>query len=164
MTTDLQLSGPTVTVFGDRDVLDAALSQELDRRGCSTHTVTIPTGWLNSASHAIVRVDSRAGTRAIEDLARIDGPAAHVVVVAETSGDDRSTTHLQRLCHDCGEHHHVSVIWHAPLVDPTEAVSAPEPGALATAIVDEIGHQPVWTSAPSFASRTFEPARHRGPA
>lgn len=164
MPTDLHLSGPTVTVFGDHDVLDAALSQELGRRGCSTHTVTTPTGWLSSASHAIVRVDSRAGTSAIEDLVRRDAPAAHVVVVVETSGDDVLSSRVEGLCRECGDLHDVSVIWHAPLVDPEDLSSAPTPSDLATAIVDEVGQQEAWTSAPSFASRTFEPARHRGPA
>lgn len=165
MTTDLHLSGPTVTVFGDRDVLDMALSQELGRRGCSTHTVTTPTGWLASASHAIVRVDSRAGTSAIEELARLDGPAAHIVVVVETSGDGEISSDVEGMCRECGAHHNVSVIWHTPLDGLDDGTtSVPAPADLAAAIVDEVGHQEAWTSAPSFASRTFEPARHRGPA
>ncbi len=164
MATDLHLAGPTVTVFGDRDFLDAALSEELGRRGCSTHTVTTETGWLASASHAIVRIDSRAGTRAIEDLAHHEFPAAHIIVVLETSDDAQEAHHLEGLCRECGEHHNVSVIRHAPLVDPADVTSAPDPADLAAAIVDEIGLQQAWTTAPSFASKTFEPARHRGPA
>lgn len=167
MTSDLHLAGPTVTLFGDHDSLDAALSTELGRRGCSTHTVTTPTGWLTSASHAIVRLDSQAGRRAIEDLAACHSPAAHVVVVRETSTDEATTTRFDDLCRTSSEHHDVSVISHAPMpaqtADPADESSS-LPAELAATVADEIGHQAAWTSAPSFSSTDFEPHRHRGRA
>lgn len=162
MTTDLHLSGPTVTLFGDRDVVDEALSQELGRRGCSTHAVTIPMRWLGSATHAVVRLDTPTGERAIEDLAARDMPATHVVAVCQTPSDDATSARLDELCRRCGDHHDVSLIWHGPVaVGLDAAVNDVTPGGLAATIADEIGHQEAWTSAPSFASQTFEPGRDR---
>ncbi|NRQ49163.1 hypothetical protein [Aeromicrobium stalagmiti] len=171
MTADLHLSGPTVTVFGERDALDEALSAELGRRGCSTHSVTTPVGWLTSVSHAVIRLDTTTGEQAIRDLASRDAPASHVVIVCGTPTDAATTERLQDLCRQCGEHHDVSVIWHAPLevrldearrVLPAELTPAPRD--LAATIADEVGVQEAWTSAPSFVTQTFEPRRHRGHA
>jgi len=162
MTSDLHLSGPTVTLFGDRDVLDEALSEELGRRGCSTHAVTIPTGWFSSVSHAVIRLDTPSGERALEDLASSDHPATHVVAVGETPADPATTARFDELCRQCSDHHDVSVIWHGPFDLGLDAAGAEVvPGELATTIADEIGHQAAWTSAPSYASQTYEPHRHR---
>ncbi|AWB90882.1 hypothetical protein [Aeromicrobium chenweiae] len=168
MSSDLHLAGPTVTVFGDRDALGQALTHELDRRGCSIHAVTVSLGWLTTATNAVVRLDTTAGDQAIRDLVRQASPATHVVAVCERPTDDAACDQLVDLCLRCSDHHDVSLIWHAPLEarigtdldDPApQHVAAPED--LAQAIADEVGNQVVWTSAPSFAERTFEPGRHR---
>lgn len=165
LTTDLHLSGPTVTLFGVRDLLDAALSDELGRRGCSTHAVTTHTGWLTSVTNAIIRIDTSPGEHALEDLASRDVAPAHLVVVSATSDDDELRARFDELCRRCGDHHDVSMIWHSPLgmrLDEGDAVPVIRPTDLASAIADEIGHQEAWTSAPSFSTQTYAPGRHRG--
>ncbi|MRJ75510.1 hypothetical protein GEV29_03085 [Aeromicrobium sp. SMF47] len=169
MTTDLHSAGPTVTVFGVRDALGLALAHELDRRGCSTHAVTTALGWLTSTTNAVVRLDTMAGEQAFRDLVHVDSPAAHVVAVCEKPADEATSDRLVELCRQCGDKHDVSLIWHAPLEPRMETVlgepvvqSAPAPKDLALTIADEVGNQVVWTSAPSFAERTFEPGWQRG--
>jgi hypothetical protein len=166
LTDDLQLHGPTITVFGDRDALDAALSDELSRRGRSTHTVTTPLGWLASVTHAVVRLDTAPGERALQDLALRDVPATHVVAVCETPLDDATSARFDELCRQCGDHHEVSVIWHGPLEVHADALTQATPravleaGELASTIADEIGHQETHGSRPSFASQVFAPQAH----
>ncbi|MET0932027.1 MAG: hypothetical protein ABWX74_21100 [Aeromicrobium sp.] len=164
MTTDLQMNMPTVTLFGDRDALDAALSDELGRRGRSTHSVTTPVGWLRSVTHAVIRLDTAAGERALKDLAAHDVPSTQVVAVCETQLDDATSARIDELCRQCGLHHEISLIWHPPfamrLTDegaplPLAAVLAP--AELAATIADEVGGQEMRTSGPSFASQVFDP-------
>lgn len=164
MTADLHLAGPTVTLFGNRDMLDTALSDELGRRGCSTHVVTTPMGWLTSVTNAVVRLDTPTGERAMADLTSREVPATHVVAVCATSDDEVFVARLDDLCRQCGDQHDVSVIWHSPFGLPTEGLDGAVLRAsdLATTIADEIGMQEAWTSAPSFSTKTFEPGRHRG--
>lgn len=168
MTTDLHLSGPTVTLFGNRDALDDALSDELGRRGCSTHVVTTPMGWLTSVTNAVVRLDTASGERAMADLtaSEFDTPASHVVAVCATSDDELVVARLDELCRKCGDQHDVSMIWHAPFGLPSEGLEGAVLRAsdLAATIADEIGMQEAWTSAPSFSTQVFEPGRHRGHA
>jgi hypothetical protein len=164
MTNDLHLHGPTVTLFGDRDALDTAVSDELSRRGRSTHTVTTPVGWLSSVTHAVIRLDTTAGERAIQDLASRDVPATHVVAVCQTPRDAATSARLDELCRTCGEHHEISLIWHAPFDAGLHTVAAlaavtTVPAELAVTIADEIGHQEAHPFAPSFASQVFEPHR-----
>jgi hypothetical protein len=166
MTTDLNLSGPTVTVFGAHDLVDAALSDELGRRGCSTHSVTVPTGWLNSVTHAVIRLDTPAGERAIEELTGQQTKATHVVAVCATR-DDATSARLDQLCQDAGKLHDISVIWYPPLelaLDDDGLNVVVAPAELAVTIVDEIGLQEAWREAPSYATRTIEHSRHRGHA
>lgn len=158
MANDLHLSGPTVTLFGDHDVLTEALSRELGRRGCNTHAVSIPVGWLSTASHAVVRLDTPTGAQAMRDLA--DTPAApttHVVAVCKATTDFATSEGLRELCRQCGAHHDVSLIWHSAYeseadVYPSDAITAQE---LAATIADEVGLQEAWTMTPSFSTRTF---------
>jgi hypothetical protein len=165
MTSDLQMNAPTVTLFGDRDALDTALSDELGRRGRSIHSVTTPLGWLTSVTHAVVRLDSAPGERAMQDLALRDVPATHVVAVCETPLDEVTSGRLDELCRQCGDHHEISVIWHPPLeVSVTDdaagdatAQTVLVPGELATTIADAVGRQETHASEPSFASQVFEP-------
>jgi len=163
MTSDLHLSGPTVTLFGQRDALDEALSDELGRRGCSTHVVTTPMGWLGSVGHAVVRLDTPTGDQALTDLSLRNAPAAHIVAVCENTVGEATSMRLEQLCRQCSQHHDLSLIWHAPLaLGLDDAPDGVVPGDLAVTIADEIGHQEAWTSAPSFVSQTFEAHRHRG--
>lgn len=161
MSIDLHLSGPTVTLFGDRDLLDAALSDELGRRGCSTHAVTTPTGWLTTSTNAVIRLDTPAGEHAMTDLVQRQVPATHVVAVCATSDDTEIAARLDLLSRQCGDRHDVSLIWHAPLTTRLVEDGSPalRPSELAASIVDEIGHQQAWTSAPSFTAQTFTPGR-----
>lgn len=164
LTHDLQLDGPTVTVFGERDALDVALSDELARRGRSTHTVTTPLGWLTSVTHAVVRLDTASGERALQDLAARDQPATQVVAVGPNPADDAASMRLDDLCRQCGQDHEISVVWHPPLEH-----RSPTPGAvptahavrqaagLAAAIADVIDGQGDHASAPSYVNRIFEP-------
>ncbi|MFC5676871.1 hypothetical protein [Aeromicrobium endophyticum] len=158
MTTDLHLAGPTVTLFGDRDALGAAISDELGRRGCSTHSVTTPMGWLASVTHAIVRLDTRAGEQALSDLTSREMPATHVVAVCATSDDELAAARLDHLCRQCGDSHDVSMIWHAPFGLPTGSLDGAMVRAseLASSIADHIGSQ---DAAPAFSSSTFAPSR-----
>ncbi|MET0821527.1 MAG: hypothetical protein ABWY58_11215 [Aeromicrobium sp.] len=158
MIADLHLAGPTVTLFGSRDALDAALSDELGRRGCSTHSVTTPMGWLTSVTHAVVRLDTRAGEQALSDLTSRQIPAAHVVAVCATSDDEVAHARLDSLCRQCGDSHDVSMIWHAPFGLPTGGLDGAlvRASELASSIVDHIGSQ---DAAPAFSSSTFAPRR-----
>lgn len=164
MTSDLQMNTPTVTLFGDRDALDEAISDELGRRGRSTHSVTTPVGWLRSATHAVIRLDTAAGERALRDLATHDVPATQVVAVCETPLDDATSARLDELCRQCGQHHEISLIWHPPFeVRLTEEGEVPAvqpglaPGELAVTIADELGDQETRSSSPSFATQVFDP-------
>lgn len=160
MTTDLDLAGPTVTVFGDHDALDFALTKELGRRGCSLHAVTTPVGWLDSVTHAVIRLDSVAGRRAIEELSTHAGPAAHVVVaVCQSTDDEAEASRLDDLCRRSGVQHQVSLIWHASFDLPLglRDQQGALPGDLALAIADRLGRSS--TSSPSFTASTFD-ARH----
>ena len=162
MITDLHLAGPTVTLFGNRDDLDAALGDELGRRGCSTHAVTTPMGWLTSVTHAVVRLDTPAGEQAMADLTSRRIPAIHVVAVCATSDDQVAAAKLDDLCRLCGDSHDVSMIWHAPFGLPVGGFDSTlvRASELAASIADEIGSQDAVLSAPAFSSRTFDP---RGP-
>lgn len=159
MITDLHLAGPTVTLFGNRDALDSALSDELGRRGCSTHTVTTPMGWLRSVTHAVVRLDTRTGEQAMSDLTSREIPATHVIAVCVTSDDRVAAARFDDLCRLCGDHHDVSMIWHAPFGLPSGGLDGTLVRAteLASSIADEIGSQDTTLSAPSFSTRTFTP-------
>lgn len=158
MITDLHLAGPTVTLFGNRDALDAALSDELGRRGCSTHSVTTPMGWLTSVTHAIVRLDTRAGEQAMSDLTSREIPATHVIAVCVTSDDEVAAARLDHLCRQCGDSHDVSMIWHAPFDLPAGGLDGAlvRASELASSIIDHIGSQ---DAAPAFSSSTFTPRR-----
>jgi hypothetical protein len=168
MTSELTLGGPTVTLFGTRDALDTAISDELGRRGRSIHTVSTPVGWLSSVTQAIIRLDTVAGAHALDDLMARERPATHVVAVCQTS-DELTSARLHALCRRCGENHEVSLIWHPPFdntlddvtADPT-AEPALAPGELAAAIADEVGHQ--GASQTSFTTQTFDPRHERGHA
>ena len=158
MITDLHLAGPTVTLFGNRDALDTALSDELGRRGCSTHAVTTPMGWLTSVTHAVVRLDTRAGEQAMSDLTSRQIPATHVVAVCATSDDRVAAARLDTLCRRCGDSHDVSMIWHAPFGLPAGGLDGAlvRTSELAASIADHIGSQ---DAAPAFSSSTFSPSR-----
>lgn len=159
MTGDLDLHGPTVTMFGGRDALDSALSDELGVRGRSTHSVTTPVGWLTSTTQAVVRLDTPSGDDAMRDLLSRDLPATHVVAVCETSADGAESERIDQLCRQCGDLHEVSLIWHGPL-DPTmddQPITAiTTPTRLAAEIADEIGRQQEHGPAASFSSRVVD--------
>ena len=114
----------TVTLFGDNDRIDHALSEELGRRGCRTHAVSVETGWLRSAENVICRLDTEAGQRALEGLAGRDQPRATVVAVCEKPTDEYALKRLHDLCEECGRHHDVSLIWHSAVADADRSPTA----------------------------------------
>lgn len=148
----------TVTTFGDHDVIDHALTDELERRGCRTHTVSIETGWLSSTTHAVIRLDTAAGASALAGLTSLVGQGAHVVVICQEPGDARDSERLRRLCEECGSTHHVSLIWHDS-VDSFEAHAADGVDAparrLAVAVVDELSGRLDPAVRPSFSARSL---------
>lgn len=153
-------AGPTVTVFGDNDALDHALGAQLERLGCKTHFVSVPTGWLRSAAHAVVRLDTEAGADALKQLADTPEPRSHVIAVCPELTDRAESDRLHEICRGCGQHHHVSLIWHPRLdADMTTFGGAPSTltaatTALAASVVDEmVDHASV--GHPSFVTRPF---------
>lgn len=166
MTNDLLPARPLVTVFGDHDALDVALNEELERRGRMTHTITTPVGWLKSATHAVIRLNTRTGEQALRDLASRDVPPTQVVAVCETSADEAVSERVADLCRRCGETHDITLIWHAPfdprLLDfhaPRGSGVAPTAGELASTIADEVRSQEGRAFAAVFASQSFEASR-----
>jgi hypothetical protein len=156
------LAGTTVTIFGDSRPLDHALSEELNRRGCSTHYVSVPTGWLRSVTHAVVRLDTAAGAAAIKQLATTEQPRSHVVAVCAEPNDVSESERVNEMCRACGMHHDVSLIWHPalatveppPALPPANAVIAAD--ALASTVADEMAERSM-LEGPSFVARPFVP-------
>ena len=147
----------TVTLFGDHDAIDQAISAELGRRGCRTHSISVETGWLTSTRYAVVRLDTAAGASALTGLTDAHEPGVHVVAVGEEPADPPVSNRLRHLCEECSATHDVSLLWHPPLGVPTQD---PEPGEvdapihnLALAVADEIADQ-THGSAPSFSIRS----------
>lgn len=158
-------TGTTVTLFGDSDPLDHALGTQLEQRGCRTHFVSVPTGWLRSATHAVMRLDTAAGAEALRELSETQQPHSHVIAVCPESIDSAESDRVREMCRTCGMHHDVSLIWHPPLDSevtasqdvPTENVAA---NALAAKVADEMMRSS--TGQPSFVTRPFlaEPDAH----
>jgi hypothetical protein len=129
----LQLPGPAITLFGERDELDRALGMEFERRGCSTHLVTTSMGWLSSTTHAVIRVGTPPGDRAMDGLVNSELPTPHVVAVCQTQPDAAEATRIKSLLDQSHSRHGASLICHGPLDVEISAV-----GELATAIADQI--------------------------
>ena len=127
----------TITLFGDNGSIDHALSEELGRRGCRTHAVSVETGWLTSAENVICRLDTASGQRALEGLAGRDRPKAHVIAVCEKTTDEYASKRLHDLCQECGRHHDVSLIWHSPVAGASVA-DIPPVEQLAVSVADEV--------------------------
>lgn len=159
MTAQLDLTGTTVTLFGDSDALDHALSDELGRRGCNTHVVTVPMGWLRSATHAVIRIDSRSGADALEGLAHTDHPPSHVIAVCPEQDAGTARERLDQVCQGCGTHHDVSLIRHPPLGPAAAGFDASGTGlagALASTIADQITDH--LEAGPAFVEHPFTTA------
>lgn len=144
----------TITLFGGNDQIDRALSEELGRRGCRIHAVSVETGWLQSATNVIARIDTPAGERAMENLAGSSRPHAYIVAVCEMPQDEQSSRRLHDLCEQCSLQHHVALIWHAPVAGAQPLGDSGELPIeeLATAVVDEVSSQ-IDTEANEFTSR-----------
>lgn len=148
-------TGTTVTLFGEGDPLDHALGTQLEQRGCRTHYVSVPTGWLRSATHAVMRLDTAAGAEALKELSETQQPHSHVIAVCPETADSSESDRVREMCRACGMHHDVSLIWHPPLdteATTTEGAStgSVEANALAAKVVDEMmrssaGQLPVGT-------------------
>lgn len=163
------LDGPAeaphiITLFGDHDVLDHALTNELARRGRPTHTVSVATGWLTSATHAIMRIDTASGAVALRELTARKHPRAQVVAMCEKPSDMQDTERLKEMCQQCGQHHDVSLIWH-PAMEPGPSYHAgiqPAPERptidLAVTVADAVEERALASSVPSFETHTFEPS------
>ena len=155
----------TVTLFGDNDALDHALSDQLGRRGCRTHFVSVPTGWLRSATHAIMRLDTDAGADALRQLAETPQPRSHVIAVCPEPVDSSESDRVREMCQACGVHHDISLIWHprletdmaAALARPADAVAADAKvatNALAVTVAAEMAEHST-VGKPSFVTRPF---------
>ncbi len=131
-----------MTVFGDADPLDRALSDQLSRRGVKTHSVSVPTGWLRSATHAIMRLDTVAGADALEALVETKEPRSHVIAVGLEPADPSESDRVREMCRSCGLHHDISLIWHPPLTSRAApqgtASSVVATNALAATVADEV--------------------------
>lgn len=127
----------TITLFGDNDEIDHALSAELGRRGCRTHAVSVETGWLSSAANVICRLDTAAGQRAMEGLVGRDRPRATVIAVCERPTSAYESRRIHDMCQECGRHHDVSLIWHSAV---DEATSSPLEH-LAVSVADEVSER-----------------------
>ncbi len=142
----------TITMFGERDEVGDALSQELGRRGCRTHAVSVETGWLASASNAICRIDTVVGQRAMEALAGRERPRATVIAVCEKPRDEYASKRLHDLCQECGRHHDVTLIWHSPVAE-APATDHPPLEPLAVAVADQASAQVNVAGGSSFTTR-----------
>lgn len=151
-----------ITLFGDHDVLDDALCAEFGRRGRRVHTVSVSTGWLNSATLAVVRPQTLAGASAMEQLANGNQPPAHVVAVCALPADTEAVDRIHELCRGCGVHHEVSLVWHPPL--PEAAVARADSavqraeiplGQLAAAVANTVDERSATETRPSFRSLTI---------
>lgn len=137
-------TGTTVTLFGDGDQLDRALSEQLNQRGVKTHSVSVPTGWLRSATHAIMRLDTDAGADALQALVKTKEPRSHVIAVGLEPTDPSESDRVREMCRSCGMHHDVSLIWHPPLTDRAAPQGVTAPGivvatnTLAATVADEV--------------------------
>jgi len=153
MATQPGSTATTITLFGASSPLDHALSDQLGRRGCRTHFVTVPTGWLPSTTHAIVRIDTAAGEDALTSLAHTDQPPSHVIAVCPEPSNAAETARVRELCQACGTHHEVSLIWHPPL-DAVALTTRDTAKALAASVADEVmSHAAI--RGPSFVTRPF---------
>lgn len=133
MRPNVQLQGPTVTLFGDRDELDRAIGDELARRGCSTHIITVTMGWLPSTSHAVFRLGTQTGDRAMLDLAATTAETTRIVAVCEQGPDAARVQQITATWSANSHRHPASLIWHEPF-DPLRS----KVPALASQIADEI--------------------------
>lgn len=157
-------TGTTVTLFGGSDPLDHALGDQLEQRGCKTHFVSVPTGWLRSAAHAVMRLDTAAGAEAFKQLADTRQPRSHVIAVCPEPANAAESDRVRDMCRACGRHHEVSLIWHPRLDGDASAQhsarTAVTTKALAATVADEmVDHSSV--GQPSFVARPFlEPGLH----
>jgi hypothetical protein len=147
----------TVTLFGDRDALDRAISDELERRGCRIHSVSIESGWLASTTNAVVRLDSAAGASALRGLTAASGPGVHVVATSVEPPTTPDSARLRHLCEECGANHEVSLIRHEQIaMRPVEIAATDLPVRhLAVAVVDEVTDQRAGAAEPSFSTRAI---------
>jgi hypothetical protein len=147
----------TVTLFGDHDAIDQAISDELGRRGCRTHSISVKTGWLASTTNAVVRLDTAAGASALEGLTVARGPSVHVIAICVDS-DTADSGRLRHICEDCSSTHDVSLLRHAPLavttLQPQPGEAAPPVRHLALAVADVVADQTPGSAAPSFTTRS----------
>lgn len=142
----------TVTLFGDNDEIDRALSAELGRRGCRTHAVSVDTGWLKSAANVICRLDTVAGKRALEGLVGRDRPPATVIAVCQRPVSAYESRRIHDMCEECGRHHDVSLIWHSAVDDAMDA-DRPPLEHLAVSVVDEVSERMGDVAGRAFTSR-----------
>ncbi len=145
----------TITLFGDNGRIDHALSDELGRRGCRTHAVSVDTGWLTSAENVICRLDTEAGQRALEGLAGRKQPRATVIAMCQVPHDEYAVNRLHDLCAECGRHHDVLLIWHTSVGDALTSVP-PSLEQLAVCVVDEVSARVGGTDHQPFTERFVE--------
>ncbi|MGZ5368191.1 hypothetical protein [Aeromicrobium sp.] len=109
-------AGPAmVTIFGDGQEMDSALAAVFDRYGSRSHVVTTPTGWLRTSDLVVARLDTPAGVVALRDLANQETRSARIVCICQDPGSVATAEDLAMLCSQCGDRHHVTLLWHPPV-------------------------------------------------
>ncbi|MDQ3155248.1 MAG: hypothetical protein M3Q98_00750 [Actinomycetota bacterium] len=108
-----------VTIFGDGQEMDRALAAVFDSHGSSTHLVTTATGWLTSSDLVVARLDTQAGVEALRDLAQQDVRSSRIVCTCQEPESVAAVEDLAAVCSQCGEQHHVTLLWHPPIETPS---------------------------------------------
>jgi len=121
-----------VTVFGDGDALDLAVSDVLADRGDRTHLVTVPSGWIGSADPVVLRLDTTSGAEAFRNLADHEGHGERVVALCLRSARASSVRGVRILGRSCSRSHDVTLVWHDAVVDPAQL------GRLAVAVAEQV--------------------------
>jgi hypothetical protein len=95
--------------------MDHALAAVFDRHGSRTHVVTTPTGWLSTSDLVVARLDTPAGVVALRDLAHQESRSVRIVCTCQDPGSVATAEDLAAVCSQCGDRHHVTLLWHPPV-------------------------------------------------
>lgn len=101
------LDGPIVTIFADDGPLVSEIAEKIRERGAGTHTVSVDVGWVDSASRALLVLDSVAGMSAVRALSDLPDAGAHVVALIT----DESNADAETWCERCTYRHDLVLVW-----------------------------------------------------
>ena len=154
-----------VTIFGDGQEMDRALAAVFDTYGSSTHVVTTNTGWLATSDLVVARLDTPAGAWALRDLVQQDVRSSRVVCTCQDPGSDATVDDLAAVCSQCGEKHHVTLLWHPPVTPPLADGADQSPGqtrigVLATELAETIAREISVVGGPQFDQRSVTVSKY----